>query len=141
MKPCSKCGVTKKAAEFHRRTAAKDKRSNVCRTCKAAMDRERKLLTLYDLPLEEYQLLYDRQEGNCYICGAHRKILNVDHDHSTGYVRGLICGNCNTALGHAKDNIHTLLNSVVYLLRPPFLRYLKEEHPERYEKLENTSSS
>jgi len=45
------------------------------------------------------------------ICGT----LHVDHDHSTGKFRGLICGNCNTLLGHSKDNIETLLEAIEYL--------------------------
>ena len=48
------------------------------------------------------------------IYGGH---LFVDHEHSTGVVRGLLCTNCNTMLGHAKDNPDTLRAGIDYLAK------------------------
>ena len=50
----------------------------------------------------------------CEICGNSVRIC-LDHDHKTGKFRGWICHNCNTALGHAKDNIETLQGLINYL--------------------------
>lgn len=68
---------------------------------------------------EEYLNLYEEQEGKCKICNmiptGHKKSLCLDHDHITLKVRGLLCDNCNTALGKFKDNIHLLQNAINYL--------------------------
>ena len=60
------------------------------------------------------------QDGKCAICGvreayAPRKRLAVDHDHRTGAIRGLLCGNCNAGLGQFKDNPELLAAAVRYL--------------------------
>jgi hypothetical protein len=73
----------------------------------------------YGISSEEYDLLYDEQDGCCAICGKHQseltKALHVDHDHITGKIRGLLCKNCNILLGAADDDITILLNSINYL--------------------------
>lgn len=50
----------------------------------------------------------------CKACGA-KDGLHVDHDHSTGKVRGVLCFNCNAILGHARDNVQVLRNLIAYL--------------------------
>ena len=74
----------------------------------------------YKLTLEDYNRMFAEQEGCCAICGRHQSILKnrlgVDHDHTTGRVRGLLCSNCNAALGQIQDNIQTLKNMVKYLM-------------------------
>jgi hypothetical protein len=47
----------------------------------------------YGLTPEDYRLLLG--DGRCFICGRKMRRVNVDHDHGTGLVRGLICGSCN----------------------------------------------
>ncbi len=68
---------------------------------------------------EEYLKLYEQQEGKCKICNmipsGHKKSLCLDHDHITLKVRGLLCDNCNTALGKFKDNVELLQNAINYL--------------------------
>ena len=57
----------------------------------------------YGITLDDYNKMFNEQEGKCAICQRHqnelKKILYVDHDHKTGEVRGLLCKNCNVALG------------------------------------------
>jgi hypothetical protein len=70
----------------------------------------RSRLKRYGLTLEQYDELLEKQQRCCAICGeshdvAKGKILAVDHDHTTGKVRGLLCHNCNTIIGHAADSI------------------------------------
>jgi len=71
----------------------------------------------YGLTLEQYEKMYNDQEGNCLGCGIHKEftgkkheILHVDHVHDSKpvIVRGLLCGSCNRALGLLKDNTETL---------------------------------
>jgi hypothetical protein len=55
----------------------------------------------------------------CKDCNIHQsdlnKALSVDHDHKTGKIRGLLCYNCNLALGHTMDNVEILKNLTKYL--------------------------
>ena len=82
-------------------------------------DRNRRLLQNYGLTNQDYELMLKGQKFCCAGCGLHQndleKKLNVDHDHATGKVRGLLCGNCNRALGLVKDNFETLVRLQAYL--------------------------
>ena len=72
----------------------------------------RELKYKYGLSWEEYLILYDSQEGSCKICKTPLSLLsenqtktaNVDHCHSTGKIRGLLCGDCNRGIGLLKDS-------------------------------------
>jgi len=60
------------------------------------------------------QMIAD-QNGICAICQATDKPLYVDHCHTNNRIRAAICHNCNTALGHAKDNPGTLRRMAAYV--------------------------
>jgi hypothetical protein len=78
--------------------------------------RRRDLRKLYGMTLEDYQELLKSQNGVCAICGlTSTSFMTVDHDHGTGVVRGILCSNCNTALGLIKDNTETLNRMIAYL--------------------------
>lgn len=81
--------------------------------------RNYRLVTQYGITNSDYEEMLEAQEFKCAGCGTHQneltKKLNVDHDHNTGAVRGLLCGNCNRALGLVKDNLSTLENLITYL--------------------------
>lgn len=70
----------------------------------------------YGLTVEQYQEMYDAQEGLCSICGDHHDTLCVDHSHETGKVRGLLCSSCNIALGKLKDDAVIVQRAADYLL-------------------------
>lgn len=73
-----------------------------------------KLKRLYNMSLVEYQTLTALQEGLCAICKCKEKLV-VDHCHTRGKVRGLLCQKCNLLLGHAKDNPQILDTAASYL--------------------------
>lgn len=72
----------------------------------------------YGITVEEVEDLKLKQDGCCAIC-QERKPLCVDHNHDTGLVRGLLCSNCNMALGHFKDSILYLQKAIEYLNARP----------------------
>lgn len=53
----------------------------------------------YGLTIEQYESMKISQHNACAICGQVKKLL-VDHDHTTGQVRGMLCAGCNSGLGH-----------------------------------------
>jgi len=78
----------------------------------------------YGITIEQYDEMRKAQDGLCAICSqeeksAHRngtvRQLSIDHCHTTGNVRGLLCGNCNNGLGHFKDNPASLERAITYL--------------------------
>lgn len=77
--------------------------------------RNQNLKAIYGISQKEYQDMYDAQDGLCGICQNHEKTLNVDHDHETGLIRGLLCGKCNKAIGLLDDSIETLYSAIDYL--------------------------
>ena len=82
-------------------------------------NRERKLKSRYGITIEEYNRLLKKQRGRCAICklseDEHTNSLAVDHCHSTGNIRGLLCARCNTGIGMLKDNIEVLKSAITYL--------------------------
>ena len=106
-----------------------------CKECRIARPKELKadparkqqirswnLKKLYNLTLEEYEALLSAQGGGCAICGiaqgtGRSGVLHVDHDHTTGKVRGLLCHNCNKGIGCLQDNPDLLRSGVRYLER------------------------
>lgn len=75
-------------------------------------------LKQYGLTRESWLQLVDKQESKCAICGKeelHPSALAIDHDHKTGRVRGLLCRDCNVALGLLRDDVDLLAKATLYL--------------------------
>src|ERR1019366_7313982 len=70
-----------------------------------------------DFTDEQYDQMYDDQNGKCAICGHYGEKLHRDHDHSSGLVRALLCLNCNNGLGHFRDSFKICLSAAKYLRR------------------------
>lgn len=84
-----------------------------CRECRRSQD----LLRRYGVTLQEFNTLFDYQRGECAVCHRHpaKQRFAVDHDHTTGAVRGLLCRRCNLALGLFNDSTDLLWKSIIYL--------------------------
>ena len=81
-------------------------------------NKNRIFLRKFGISLNQYKEMFDDQFGVCAVCGSGpttKKSLSVDHNHKTGKVRGLLCGNCNTAIGLFKENLNLLISSYEYL--------------------------
>ena len=63
--------------------------------------------------------MLEKQNNKCAICKKDRNIfkkrLCVDHCHSTGKIRGLLCTNCNQGIGHLKDDLNIIKSAIRYL--------------------------
>jgi hypothetical protein len=73
---------------------------------------------VYRLTEEQYNELWHKQDGKCAICLSlctSGKALHVDHSHTTGKVRGLLCKRCNMTLGLLNDDTVILQRAIVYL--------------------------
>jgi predicted transcriptional regulator YheO len=81
----------------------------------------------YGISLEEYEIRLQEQDSVCAICGQpetrkdHRtkqiRSLAVDHNHSTGKIRGLLCTNCNTTLGLLNEDTNIMQNMINYIVK------------------------
>ncbi len=131
-KKCSCCQKFLPLPEFTKRASAKDGLQHHCKTCKAAYtqswakrnaeslasrNRDKHLARTYGLSQEGYETLLALQGGVCAICkrAATAKAFHVDHDHTSGNVRGLLCDNCNRGLGCFKDDIERLASAIAYV--------------------------
>lgn len=91
--------------------------------CADAAYAERLLQRNYNVSRQTVEDMHKAQNNKCAVCGGegfkmaehHKSKLVVDHCHITGKVRGLLCHNCNRALGLLKDKISVLKNAIQYL--------------------------
>lgn len=151
---CTKCKQHKDIHEFHK-SAGPYRR----RTCKACADARRKelaalkdpletaarsrahhLRTKYGISVDEFDKLWDAQDGKCQICSKAMSNnvrvnepdkVQIDHCHDTGRVRGLLCFSCNTGIGKLQDSVELLEKAIDYLKNPPEVIYRdKSIHPD-----------
>ncbi|AXC33618.1 endonuclease VII [Mycobacterium phage Michley] len=120
-KDCASEGLTTKRAAPHPGPRCSSHHRAVLQSRRMSA-REQRLIDTYDVDLDEYEAIKEAQGGKCAICqratGAY-KALAVDHDHRTGYDRGLLCSTCNKMLGHARDEIAFFERAIDYLENPP----------------------
>lgn len=114
---CKICNVRKPLDDFNFRGDSGRHRTQ-CRQCRNADEAAKR----YGTTLEHVAELSVKQGAVCAICESatanHSTFtrLAIDHCHTTGKVRGLLCHNCNTALGHLKDSPELALKAAAYLL-------------------------
>ncbi len=80
---------------------------------------KRMLKRNFGITENEYNTMFNLQQGKCKICNIHRDELNenlcVDHCHISNKIRGLLCRKCNAGLGIFKDDINILNSAIKYL--------------------------
>lgn len=83
--------------------------------------RETHIKRKYNLSIDQYNSMIDAQDSKCSICsymfGQRKGDIHVDHCHTTGKIRGLLCDRCNRGLGYFKDDIQSLANAIKYLTK------------------------
>jgi hypothetical protein len=116
MKACGKCKARKSKSAFAKDKGRRLGLQSTCRECQA----QDKYKSRYGITPAEYEERLEYQEGVCQICRLPPSggRLNVDHCHDTNNLRGLLCGNCNRALGLFKEDEANVLSAVEYLKSP-----------------------
>ena len=125
MKRCPKCKLTKSTKDFYKDSSRHDGLQSHCIKCLREYylngpGRNKHYLRRYGITLSQYNKMFKKQSSICAICktgtfSGPGERLHVDHCHSTGKIRGLLCNSCNMMLGRAKDNIDILESAIEYL--------------------------
>jgi hypothetical protein len=133
MKFCPKCGKTQPLTNFAGNKQRKDGLQCYCKPCMrlaqkasyevdpsrwAKRERKNRLRREFGLTADIYDAMLEAQRGVCAICHMpdSRGIrLAIDHCHTTGQVRALLCGPCNLALGNMQDSPDRLRAAAIYL--------------------------
>jgi hypothetical protein len=135
MRTCKTCGLkatnNKELELFQRGSSYKFGRKPHCKKCylsKGSMINSNNSLERrckkFGITVEEYNSFVSIQNNSCAICKKHKddfsgrgNNFHIDHCHSSGKVRGLLCNNCNAGLGQFKDDIQSLENAIQYLIK------------------------
>jgi len=120
------CSICKQEKSYDEMVKSKLKYSGITSCC-LDCSKERSLtkrIIKYGITLDDYRDMLKKQGGKCAVCGSEIggrdkwggfKILAIDHNHTTGKVRGLLCSSCNTSIGFMKDNPELLRKAAQYL--------------------------
>jgi len=128
---CTKCKVEQSPENYHKRKDKDNGLDSWCKTCKSIYRHNYFLINLdkekarsrekawqaqgIDLDHNTYMAECLKRNNRCDICTKEVKPLHVDHCHTTGKIRGYLCGGCNKGLGLFKDSIESLQQAIGYL--------------------------
>lgn len=133
---CSTCKEEKDSSFFYKASSKKRGYQFCCISCSKNYKKQHQesmtieewketqrqywLKSQYGLSLNDYNNLLKQQKHQCAICetdevDAFKGLLFVDHCHTSGKVRGLLCHHCNTALGKFKDSERILSKAIEYV--------------------------
>ena len=128
VRECKQCRTIKPFTAFYKNGTSHGGVRTRCKECWAEHERtvlrpkyaDRRLaarrLKRHGVDPVAYNTLFTTQNGQCAICKRSAP-LNIDHDHATGKVRGLLCHGCNVSLGHFRDEPALLESAIAYLLK------------------------
>lgn len=109
IKPCVLCETP---------FAARSGSAKYCTACRE-LNRRTSRLCRFGITAQQYDAILARQNGVCAICRSVCKSgrkLSVDHDHKTGFVRGLLCSRCNIGVGQFDDNYQLMQKAATYMI-------------------------
>jgi len=120
-KKCATCKELLSVKDFTRNVAKGScGYKSSCKKCLAEYNRTKRkdywIRFAYGQSEGWYNDLVIKQEGKCAICKKESKLV-VDHCHTNGNTRELLCNNCNAALGMSGENIITLQNMINYIIK------------------------
>ena len=133
-KLCPKCGLLKSRVEFYSHAETRDRLYSWCRACHSIIYKQLRALEpekfhrtrmnthfkrRYGIDYLIYEKLSLAQNGLCGLCKSKPLKLEVDHNHETGVIRGLLCHKCNTGLGLIGDSMHSIGRIIRYLTGRP----------------------
>jgi hypothetical protein len=144
MKKCTKCGTLKPFTEFSKDKYKQDGHRSACKECNKqdhirrytndpdgcknrskeyrkknpekvkTSNRNTKLKRNYGITHDDYVAMIKNQSNKCACCSKETDKLVVDHNHTTGQVRELLCNQCNTALGLLNEDVTVMQNMINY---------------------------
>ena len=135
---CSRCKTEKSISNFSKDRSRNGDLRCWCRLCMNKYQRDRRKIkskatnykndrryrfkNCYGITTDDYSKMFQGQDGYCALCGKCQseltRCLDVDHNHLTGKVRGLLCSECNTGLGKFRvdeKGIELLEKAINYL--------------------------
>ena len=93
-------------------------RKGVSSSCKEC-EHDNSIRRRFGITDAEYRRLLDFQGGRCAICKSpsakYTTRFHIDHDHTIGRMRGLLCSDCNTGIGLFQDSTTLLSSAIAYL--------------------------
>lgn len=127
-KHCGRCNKHRRVKFFARRNNTLCGLSSWCRTCNRNYDHENHerfkrgkkncyYIREHGVPLQTFEAQVKNQKRKCAICKRWMKKPHLDHNHTTGKLRGALCHKCNVGLGHFDDNPKLLCKALKYLER------------------------
>lgn len=111
---CKECYRKKQREEYHQ-MPLEEQRERRRRNYNSDYNKFYLLRTKYGLTKTQFDIMIAEQKSSCKICSTPLDNPQVDHCHTTGKVRGLLCRNCNTSLGLLKENTDTLRSMITYI--------------------------
>lgn len=109
--------IVAKNADYYKKANEEWRRKNAERLSEYNINQ--KLINNYGITMADYEVILASQNNCCAICSKtpqeSGRRLYVDHNHKTGVVRGLLCINCNSAIGKLGDSVALLKNAIQYL--------------------------
>ncbi len=111
---CSRCKIAKPRSAYYAHRSRYTGIQAECKACVKERNREAQYRK-YGLSIKDYERMVEERSSKCDICATYYEPLEVDHDHATLLVRGLLCPMCNKALGLLRDDVRIMRNAIKYI--------------------------